>query len=177
MAIVPPSEAANQFSEFSKKKKDGPVRKALKAVFPSITDISVENNAGSSTLYCSVPWMDEKSPVALVSSGINKLLVILLGIASMSKGVIAVDELENGIYYKTYPDIWKSVLHFAERFDVQVFVSTHSMECLRAALPAMHKKEHKFRLLRCERSKSKRIVRVFDGQSFEAAMEYKTEVR
>jgi hypothetical protein len=177
MAITGPSEAASQFSEFSKKKKDAPLRKALKAVFPRVSDLSVESDPGGNALYCSVPWMSEKVPVALVSSGINKLLVILLGIATMTKGVILVDELENGIYYKTYPDIWKSLLHFCRKFKCQLFVSTHSMECLRAALPALQGNEDKFRLLRVERKNGNRIVRIFKGKDFEAAMEAETEVR
>ena len=177
MAIVGPSEAANQFSEFSKKKMDGPVRQALKQVFPNIKDVSSENLSGNQVLYCSVPWMKEKAPVALVSGGVNKLLVLLLGIATMTKGVISIDELENGIYYKTYPDVWKSLLHFAEEFNTQLFVSTHSMECLREVRPTLRRNEGKFRLLRAEKKGKKRLVRVFGGEEFEAAMEYRTEVR
>jgi hypothetical protein len=95
----------------------------------------------------------------------------------MAKGVILLDEMENGIYYKTYPDVWKSILHFCRRFKVQIFASTHSMECLRATLPALRGNESDFRLLRVERKNGKRIVRKFQGEEFEAAMEYKTEVR
>ena len=115
MAVIGPSEAANQFSEFSKKKKDVPVRKALKAVFPTIAELSVENDVSGNALYCSVPWMAEKVPVAAVSSGVNKVLAILLGIATMSKGVVLLDELENGIYYKTYADVWKTAPAFSRR--------------------------------------------------------------
>ena len=177
MAVVGATEAANQFSEFSKKKKDGPVRTALKAVFPTIASLSVENDVGGNALYCSVPWMTEKIPVALVSSGVNKVLAILLGIATMSKGVVLLDELENGIYYKSYPDVWKALLHFSQKFKVQLFVSTHSIECLRAAIPALQGHEDKFRLLRVERTNGNRVVRVFKGKDFEAAMEAETEVR
>jgi hypothetical protein len=177
MAIVGPSEAANQFSEFSKKKKATPIRKALKAVFPSIGELSVENSVSGTMLYCSVPWMTEKAPVALVSSGVNKLLVILLGIATQASGIVLVDELENGVYYKTYPDVWRAILHFCRKFQVQVFVSTHSAECLRAALPALRGNEDSFRLVRLERKKDKRVVRVFTGKDLEAAMKTEAEVR
>jgi hypothetical protein len=177
MAIVGPKEAADQFSEFSKKKKIAPIRRALRAVFPSVRDLTVENDSGVNTLYCSVPWMAEKSPVALVSSGFNKLLVILLGIATMAKGVILIDEMENGIYYKTYPDVWRAILHFCKKFHVQIFASTHSLECLRATLPALRGNEDAFRLLRVERKNGERVVRGFKGKDFEAAMEAETEVR
>jgi hypothetical protein len=141
MAVTSPSEAANQFSAFSRKRKDAPVRRALKAVFPNIKDVSVEIDAGNNVLYCTVPWMKVKAPVALVSSGINKLLLILLGIASLNKGIVLIDEIENSIYYKTYPKVWESILHFCRRFKVQVFASTHSMECLRATLPTLRENE------------------------------------
>ena len=155
MAVSGPTEAANQFSELSKKRKDAPVRRALKAVFPQIDNLSVENDAGNNVLYCHVPWMKVKAPVALVSSGVNKLLFLLIGIATVSKGVVLVDELENSFYYNSYPAVWKSLMHFSQRFKVQLVVSTHSMECLRATMNVLPGNEDKFRLMRVERKKAR----------------------
>lgn len=101
----------------------------------------------------------------------------VIGIATVSKGVVLVDELENSFYYNSYPAVWKSLMHFSQRFKVQLVVSTHSMECLRATMNVLPGNEDKFRLMRVERKKDTRIVRVFKGKDFEAAMEAETEVR
>jgi hypothetical protein len=175
--ITNPSESASQFSELSKQKKGEEVGKTIASVFPDIKNLSVEINAGIPMLYCEVPGMKEKVPIALVSSGIHKLLVILLGMSSQPKGVVLVDEIENGVYYKSLSQAWKALLHFCEEFEVQLFASTHSMECLRAALPVLRRNENKFCLLRAERKDKRRVVRSFPGKEFEAAMEAETEVR
>ena len=175
--VTPPSESATQFSELSKSLKDGPFRRVLKDVFPQISDLSVETDLGTPMLYCKVPWLPQKVPVGMVSSGIHKLMSILLGIADLSKGVVLVDELENGLYYKAMPRVWKALHRFGKAYKTQLFVSTHSKECLEAALPALQDNESDFRLIRVENQKGKRTARLFKGKDFEAAIETDTEVR
>jgi hypothetical protein len=175
--LTGPAEAAGQFSELSKRKEDGQVREALREVFPSIENVSIEINAGVPTLFCEVPWMSIKTPVALVSGGINKLLAILLGISSQPRGVVLVDEIENGLYYDSLPRVWASLRAFCQQFNVQLFATTHSLECLRAVLPTLKKHERDFRLIRAERKDGRRAIRLFNAADFEAAIETKIEVR
>lgn len=178
-ATIPPSEAAGQFSELSKQDEDGPVRRAIKALFPDLGPLSIEVSGGTPGLYCIPPGSKEKQklPIGLVSTGINKLVSILLGIASTPKGVILIDEIENGVYFKTMPKVWESILGFCHKFGVQVFITTHSRECLAAALPTLARHEGAFRLIRAERHGDKRKLRLFAGSEFEAALESDYEVR
>jgi len=176
-AVSSPSEPASQFSELNKRKHGDQIRQALRSAFPSIADISIEVSRGAYMLHCEVPWIPEKVPLALISTGIQKLIAILLGISSQPKGVVLVDELENGFYYKILPDVWRSLLRFCEIFGVQVFASTHSRECLRAALPTIAANEGKFRLIRMEREKNECIPRIFDGHEFAMAIQQEVEFR
>jgi AAA domain, putative AbiEii toxin, Type IV TA system/AAA domain len=177
-ATTPPSEAAGQFSELSKIKMDGLVRTAYKDIYPALDNLSVEINAGSPMLYCEVPWAPEKVPVASVSAGAHKLLTILLGIATQSKGIVLIDELENGLYFNTLPKAWESILRFCEAFKTQVFVTTHSLECIKAVLPTLKSGNEKhFRLIRTERKNGQRKVAIFKGKQFEAAIATNVEIR
>lgn len=169
---------AAQFSELSKQNKEEYVIDALQRVFPQIKNLSVEVSGGVPDLYCLVDGLPEKTPVGIVSNGIMKLLTILLTISALSKGIILIDEIENGIYYKIFPKMWKAVHEFCEYYDVQLFVSTHSEECLNDLLPTMAGHEEKFRLLRLEQTKeAKHTVVQFEGKDFESALETGTEVR
>jgi hypothetical protein len=177
VATANPSESAGQFSELSKRNEEGPIRELIKELFP-ITTLSLEASVGGmSILYCGVPWLPVKIPLGLLSSGILKLVSILLGIATFPKGVIIVDEIENELYYQIMPKVWESLLVFCKKFDVQLFASTHSYECLKAALQAVQRNEGDFRLIRTERKDGKCIARLFGGKDFEAALETETEVR
>jgi predicted ATPase len=178
--LVPPSESADQFSELSKKGEDTLVRKTIAKLFPGIGQLSLETYAGAGALYCIPPGSKgkEKLPVAIVSTALTKLLAILLGMATSAKnGVVLIDEIENGIYHGRLGKVWECIYAFAKAFDVQVFAATHSMECLRAALPTLKDHEQEFRLLRAERHEDKRIVRVFEGSKFESALESDYEIR
>jgi AAA15 family ATPase/GTPase len=177
IASVGPLEPAHQFSEFSKKKKAQPIIDEFKKLFPDLDNLSVEIQSGIEMLFCDVPWVPSKLPVALISGGAQKMVSILLGIATQTKGVILIDELENGVYYKLLPKVWESLYSFAKRFGVQLFVSTHSKECLQAVLPIMAANEDSFRLLRAERQGGRYRVRQFPGKEFASAIEEDVEIR
>ena len=54
----------------------------------------------------------------------------------MKDGLILVDEIENGIHYEVLPELWKSIFAISHELNVQVFATTHSRECVFAALEA-----------------------------------------
>lgn len=172
-----PAEAAAQFSELSQRNQSDRVVAALSNVFPFIGNMSVEVSGGIPMLYCSTPHLSVKEPVALASAGTTKLLNIMLGIASQPKGIVLIDEIENGFYFNTMPKVWETILAFCSEFDVQVFASTHSMECLRSVLGQLKGNEGSFCLLRTEKLDGVNEIKQFDGTHFEAALEEGFEIR
>jgi predicted ATPase len=111
----------------------------MKEEFPHIESLSVEISHGAPMIFASVPYLPEKIPVTLLSSGINKLLCLLLAIASYPKGAVVIDEIEIGFYFSRMPSVWRLLLSFAKKYDVQIFASTHSEECLKALAVACKK--------------------------------------
>ena len=175
---VPSEEAAKQFSALNKRDHGGDLESAVNKVFPRVSKLSVEEHCGLWLLHCKVDEVPTKIPVNFVSSGVHKLIALLAGIASQENGLVLVDEIDNGFYYKILPDVW-SVLHsFAKKYNTQLIVSTHSKECLNAILPTIRKKKQDFRLVRVEVNKAKKhVAKVFDGDDFEAAVSTATEIR
>ena len=102
---VGPIEPAHQFSDFSKRKQSQAVVDAFKKVFPDLEGALVEIQSGIEMVFGDVPWIPVKLPVAMMSGGLNKMVAILLGIATQEKGVVLIDELENGIYYRMLPRV------------------------------------------------------------------------
>ncbi len=176
-AVIGPQEPASQFSSLSTAMKSEHFDDVFTTVYPHVSRLSVETVMGPPMIFCKVPWLPEKIPVGMVSSGAHKLMSLLLGMAHHARGAVFVDELENGFYYKALPDVWKALLRFAEEYRVQLFVTTHSRECLQAAAKIIRRKESKFRLIRVENVKGKRTVRKFAGDEFEAAVERNFELR
>ena len=69
-------------------------------------------------------------PLATYGDGIKKVLVLANAIAIASGGILLIDEIETAIHKKYYDDIFKFVIKASKAFDVQVFITTHSLEAI-----------------------------------------------
>lgn len=168
---------ADRYSALSRRKEEESILKAVKAIYPHILELSVLSEGGTSSIYASIDSLDEKLPVGFISAGLNKYLSILLAVAFRKKGVVLVDEMENGFYYKKVPEMMSSIFDSCRANEVQLFMTTHSLEFLRALLPSIKGHEKDFCLLRPEKRNGSYDVAKFDGDKFEAALEERIEIR
>jgi len=169
---------AQMLSDIRKNNADGQIQEAMHELFPQISDFSTELTGGVGEIHCTVTGLSKKVPVTLVSHGINKVLCIILFIATHRGGVVLVDEIDNGIYFKAFPKMWEAIVRFCNDFNVQFFASTHSKECLDELRPFIEKNQDVYRLIRTEgESGAGHTARVFKGENFAAALETGTEIR
>lgn len=118
-----------------------------------------------------------KFPISLVSAGIHKFLSIILAVASFENGIVLIDEVENGIYYERLGALW-TVLHRLSRENrCQIFISTHSRECLNASLDVVKADPEAFRLIQMSYTGMGISARSFAGEDFEKALEQGVDVR
>jgi AAA15 family ATPase/GTPase len=178
--IPNPSEAAQRLSNIKQNSETDfkLMVETLYKLFPQISDISILLTGGTGEIFCKVEGIPKLVPVSLASNGLNKILNNLLSFPSQANGVVIIDEIENGIYYKRYPELWDVVITFCKKFDVQLFVSTHSKECLDALIPYVEKEKSDFRLIRTESHVGGgHTARISKGGDFLAALETGTEIR
>ena len=69
-------------------------------------------------------------PISTYGDGIKKVLSLANGIAQAANGVLLIDELETAIHVKYYDDIFRFIVKACKQFQVQLFVTTHSMEAI-----------------------------------------------
>ncbi len=77
----------------------------------------------------------------------------LLGDESLKENsIILIDEIENGIYYDSQKILWKFLFNFAKEKKIQIFATTHSIDCIKAfveiAEEESKKKEDLIRIFR-----------------------------
>ena len=173
-----PEETSKRLSDIRRKNQLSFLLDTLQTVFPDVTDVSVENNAGVWMVYVSTKQITSQMiPMALHSAGMNRFVAILLGIASVPRGVVLIDELENGLYYKTLPDVWRAIHTFAQQYKTQVFATTHSMECLSAVRDVVHTAHDDFSLIRATSENGERWLDLFSGDKLDGALESGFELR
>lgn len=176
-AIPTQEETAMQFSALSIRNEERQIIDAMKSEFPFIEELSVQVSGGTPTVFASAEGMSEKVPLNLLSSGVTKLLGILLGIATQKGGIVCIDEIENGFYFDRMPSIWTLIYEFAKEYGVQVFASTHSWECLQAAADLASEEPSDFALIQAPDFGHRLPLTVRAGESFVAAMNQSIEIR
>ncbi len=94
----------------------------------------------------SVEYLKHRSlgvmPLSTYGDGIKKVLVLSNAIASAERGILLIDEIETAIHKKYYLDIYSFLVKAAKAFDVQVFITTHSIEAIDGLLSTQNYAEN-----------------------------------
>ncbi len=172
-----PEHNGQRFSLLSKRGEHKAIVSVIRKQFPFIEDLSVEYHGGTAMVHAQLRSVHEKVPLPLVSDGINKMLSILLAAHHFSRGIVLIDEMENGLYFDLMGRASAAILDASRESNTQLFVTTHSLEYLRALLPVVREHPDDFRLLRTTKDNGASAVDCFDGEHFAAALEEGLEIR
>lgn len=71
-------------------------------------------------------------PIGSVGDGLKRLLALSLNLIPARGGYLFVDEIDTGLHFSVMADMWRLVLETSKRLNVQVFATTHSLDCVRA---------------------------------------------
>ena len=122
--------------------------------------------------------LPELVPVYALGQGLCRFLSMVLAVGASGKGIVLVDEIENGLHYSAMADVWRGISHMSRKWDVQVVATTHSWECIRAAFEAF-RDEHAedLSVYRLDRVKGDvRAVR-YDAEALATSVEGDLDVR
>jgi hypothetical protein len=172
------AQTAQKYSDQSISGNSVEIAKTLMSAFPKISSLQSEiPTSGPQSLYVTIDQRKHKIPLTLYSAGISKFVTLVVEIQSRGRSVILIDEIENGIWFKMMPSLW-SVLHkFATKYDTQLFVSTHSLESLKAAMLTAVKHPDDFSLIQTSQDDNGNTARVASGDDMAAAIESGIELR
>ena len=171
-----PEQNGQRFSSLSKKGEHQAIVSVIRTLFPFIEDLGVEHHGDAATVHaklCSVP---QTMPLPLVSDGVDRLLSILLA-AHHSRGMVLIDEMERRLHFELMAPSSAAILDAARESNSQLFVTTHSIEYLRALLPIIQEHRGDFRLLRAARVDGRSEIECFDAEHVAAALDEGLEVR
>lgn len=111
--------------------KEQYVIEALKIVEPFVERIAfVEESPRSRTAVIKLSNASTILPLRSMGDGINRILTIILGLVNAENGFLLIDEFENGLHYSVQEKLWEIIFVIAEKLKIQVFVTTHSDDCI-----------------------------------------------
>ena len=185
-------EDAVNLARLRRRKHGGLLLEALQVVDSRLQ--SIEDNASSGT---PMIWVDiglsELLPLPVMGHGLTHVARLVLGATEVQNGVLLVDEIENGLHYAAlwpascsalrkcrtgcclWTDVWRAVSKAVERFNVQVFATTHSFECVQAAHTALG--PDGFRLHRLETVGGRTRCVTYNDDAIEGVVRHNREFR
>jgi predicted ATPase len=147
---IPLEEDAINLGDLMVEREPYDLLEVLQIVEPRLTRVSPIPGTGGTIVYGDI-GMGRMLPLALMGDGLGRLTSLILKIATARHGIVLVDEIENGLHYAVMDKVWAAIAKAARLFDVQVFATTHSWECIRAAHQAFEaSEEYDFRLHRLD---------------------------
>lgn len=125
------------WSAVSMSESEDYVIKALQIIEPRIKRFNILTSDSTGSEQGFIPFVlleGENSRVRLGSmgDGINRILAIILSLINCKGGIFLLDEFENGLHYSVQSKLWDIIFELAKNLDVQVFVTTHSNDCIKS---------------------------------------------
>lgn len=132
-------------SRFSSVQLSGDVERILallSPIEPRLKDLALITIKNVPVIHAYLEGMRRPIPVQLLGEGLNRMLGFALAMNRVSGGMLLIDEIENGLHYRVQGDVFSVLLRLAKAFDVQIFATTHSRECIVAAHQALNREGH-----------------------------------
>ncbi|MDR1971114.1 MAG: AAA family ATPase [Treponema sp.] len=155
-------------------KQLGNIITILQEIDTRISDLRLGANG---MIYADVGY-DKLVPINIMGDGIRRILSIIANISGCQNGILLIDEIENGFHYSSLEILWRAILKTAALYNVQLFITTHSQECI-AALSSVYSKnqDDNIRLYRIEKSENSHSVFKYSPEMIATGMESNYEVR
>lgn len=104
---------------------------------------------------------EKRQRLSSMGDGINRILTIILSLLNCKNGVLLLDEFETGLHYSVQKQLWEIIFYLAEKLNIQVFVTTHSNDCIRSF--SEQNKEGQGMLVRLEQRNDRIVSVVYDN--------------
>lgn len=140
---LPTTLLTSLWDKIALSEKEDIIISSLNSFFPGIEGIRPVNHPERKEERQFVIKMKNKSafPISVMGDGIKKIMNAIIPLANAANGIVLIDEIENGIHYSIQSKLWEILLELADKFNVQVFATTHSWDCFdgfQCALNAFH---------------------------------------
>ncbi len=147
-----------------------------KVIDPRITKLSI-GSLGAKT------QIDGK-PVSIktLGEGVSRVLLIIISMVAAKNKYLVIDEIETALHYSAQENLWNTIFEYAEKWNIQVFATTHSRDTIRAFKYACTKYskngEIDAQYLRLQKSRAGNFEAIdFDYKNLDQSLDLNLEIR
>lgn len=139
----------------------------LQEIDPDIESINLVNRKfiGLFQLMVKFKSKNELIPFTSLGEGLRKVLYITFALGVCRDGVLLIDELESAIHTTALVNFTKWMFTLAKKLNVQVFITTHSLECIDAILSVKEIPPEELNLFKLKRKDDQILSKKMKGES------------
>jgi predicted ATPase len=121
---------------------------------------------------------NQRLPLKHLGEGMSRVFQIILALVNAKDGFLLIDEFENGLHYTMQPKVWALLFKLATELNIQVFVTTHSKDCVNGFHEVWENHENEGTLHRLDRDLDGDVtVMPYDCEILGDALEVDVEMR
>ena len=172
-------QTISRFSELvAQGRKDG-LKRTLRVILPLLADVEVVTNRHGQPYVLATTTASERLPLPAFGGGMTRLFRLFVAFHEFRGGLVIVDEIENGLHHRILPELWRRVQMMTDEFDVQLFATTHSGECVAAACDAFAGRADDIAIHAIHRADDDRQAQAatYAGETLQAARDLDIDVR
>lgn len=102
--------------------------KALRLIEPTVERVVLPVSRDSNVPRVRRAGRDDLEPLSRFGDGMTRLFRLALAAVNARGGVLLIDEIENGLHYSLFPQLWDFLFRLSEMNQVMIFATTHSWE-------------------------------------------------
>jgi hypothetical protein len=148
----------------------------LRHMIPTIEGLqSLQQSPNTvSSFFIKLKGINDPQPLGSFGDGVRHILFLLLAFPNTPGGQVFIDEIGAAVHHSLMEDMWTVIAEFAHIFDVQIFATTHSLDCITGlSRVPVHREQIAIHRIDSSRKKSAR----YDFEEISAAIEEDQEIR
>ena len=170
-------ETINHFSALVAQGRKDYVKSTLRLLLPLLIDVEVITDHNGKPFILATTTEDERLPLQSLGGGMTRLFRLFVAFHRYKGGLVVIDEIENGLHHLVLPKLWRQVQAMTGEFDVQIFATTHSRECIDAALDTFMDDHDQLAVHALSRHGDKVRAVTYCGETLEAARDINLDLR
>ena len=108
------------------------VSDALRLIEPSVDKVAARGEAEDRHFVIRLKGNKEPRRLGSLGDGMRHMLALALHLVPAQNGYLLIDEIDTGLHFSVMTKMWRMLIESAKRLNVQIFATTHSMDCIQA---------------------------------------------
>jgi AAA domain, putative AbiEii toxin, Type IV TA system len=157
------------FSEAIKRERvDQNLRQAfvevMQKIDPGILDLDLVETGKTTSTIMVKHRLTGRTPISAFGDGLRRALLMAATIPAVPNGVLLIDELESALHVSVLDSVLEILKWAAERYNVQVFATTHSLEAVDAVCRSFASDLDKVAGFRLARADGRAVAKRYPGK-------------